>query len=191
MKVRIVAINLILVCMAGMAYAVPPAYEGPFGNPEEPALRVIKWPWLGLRKMVMHTHDGLNQGIQCSPVAAMKEGACGAKYGSCILIDHVGRGLIYSKLPPKASLRETTTYEEQALAYIEKVTASGEESIHKPAVDSSSQAPKQVDEHGNAYLVPKRKESDKSIAQRRYVPERVKQRDRALARRTNLLRLVE
>jgi hypothetical protein len=175
-----------LVGAALTCHAVPPAYVGQFGNPEEPALRVIKWPWLGLRKMVMHTHEGLKSGIQCSPVDAVCEGAHGAAKGSCILLDHTGRGLIYSKLPPKGPLNDKTTYEEKALAYINSETVSGQGTV--PAGNAEAAKPA-VDENGNPYLTVKVKEKDVSKAQRHYVPLRTVQRDRSLARRENLLRL--
>lgn len=176
---------LFAVPLAG--HAVPPAYEGQFGNPEEPALRVVKWPWLGVRKLVVHTHEGLKSGIQCHPPAAVCEGAQGAARGTCILVDHTGRGMIYAKLPPKGSLRPQVSYEEQALAFLNTVAPAGEEGGCVPMPEGTVEVA--VDENGNPYLPFKVKERAVSRAQRRYVPERTVQRDKAYARRENLLRL--
>ena len=178
-----------LFCTAVLCHAVPPAYEGQFGNPEEPALRVVKWPWLGLRKMVMYTHDGLKSGIHCHPPAALCEGGCGAARGTFVLIDHTGRGMIYQKLPPKGSLRVKASYEEQALAFIHEVTYARKEAADMAITAPAEASPDGVDEYGNPYLPFRVKERPIFAAQRRYVPERTVQRDRSLARRENLLRL--
>lgn len=198
MKGITIVILLGAVCFlaAPVCNAVPPAYEGQFGNPEEPALRVVKWPWLGLRKMVMHTHDGLKCGIQCSPCAAVHEGAKGAAHGGCILLDHTGRGIIYSKLPPKGPLRPGPSYEERAMHYIEQKTGGGlppdvsnAEYITCPVCRAEAEKARKLSPpEGGPYLTAKFKEPAKFKAQRRYVGDRTLQRDRALARRENLLK---
>ena len=181
----VVLLGAVCVLAASVCNAVPPAYEGQFGNPEEPALRVVKWPWLGLRKMVMHTHDGLKSGIQCSPCAAVGEGAKGAAHGTCILLDHTGRGMIYSKLPPKGPLHPGASYEEQAMRYIEQKTGGGA----PPDVANAEPVPALSTPEGGPYLTAKVKEPVIFNAQRRYVGDRTVQRDRAFAQRKNLLKL--
>lgn len=192
--------NMTLIALVGVlclaacpGSAVPPAYEGQYGNPEEPALRVVKWPWLGLRKMVMHTHDGLHCGIHRHPPAAICKGIDGAAYGGYVLLDHTGRGLIYSKLPPKGPLRPGPSYEERAMAFIEQqlyVNKEAESLKNQPpsptnyaSVEASLPPPE-----GGPYLVPKERKPVVFDAQRRYVGERTRQRDKSLARRENLLR---
>lgn len=175
--------------LASMAHAVPPAYEGQFGNPEEPALRVLKWPWLGIRKMVNSTHTGLKEGIQCSPIESIHEGAKGAAHGGCVLLDHTGRGMIYQQLPPKKSLKPGPSYEECALYYIESQTGTGQ-----PPDVSQTNSPAETEKalpapEGGPYLEYKVEEPAKFKAQRRYVGARTHQRDRALADRKNLLKL--
>lgn len=193
MRTITVAVLFGIVCLtASTGYAVPPAYEGQYGNPEEPALRVVKWPWLGLRKMVMYTHEGLHCGIHRHPPAALCEGIDGAAYGSYVLLDHTGRGMIYSKLPPKGPLRPGPSYEERALAYIEQVYASkeandlGGQPPNPPCAVSEQAALPMLE--GGPFLMPKEKKPVVYNAQRRYVGKRTIQRDRALARRDNLLR---
>ena len=189
-----VAVLLGIACLTAFAgYAVPPAYEGQYGNPEEPALRVVKWPWLGFRKMVMHTHNGLKCGIERHPPAAICEGIDGAAYGAYVLMDHTGRGIIYSKLPPKGPLRPGPSYEERALAYIEQQVYASKETKDlpgqppNPPCSVSGTEPLTILE-GGPFLMPKEKEPVVFNAQRRYVGKRTLQRDRALERRDNLLR---
>ncbi len=194
-RVTVMVFLGVLIIAASVCNAVPPAYEGPFGNPEEPALRVVKWPWLGFRKMVMHTHDGLRCGIERHPPAALWEGVDGAACGSCVLLDHTGRGLIYSKLPPKGPLRPGPSYEERAQKFIDYELYGAKESedlnsqVPNPPVVAAASPPSVAPPpEGGPYLTPKVKEPVVFDAQRRYVKERTIQRDRALARRNNLLR---
>lgn len=194
-KIITFAMIVAVFCIAApISQAVPPAYEGQFGNPEEPALRVLKWPWLGFRKMVNKTHTGLKEGIQICPGESVRQGACGAVRGSCVLLDHTGRGMIYQKLPPKKSLKPGPSYEEYALYYIEMQTGTGQPP-EVPQVDPEERChPKEPAEvlpppEGGPYLEYKVEEPVIYKAQRRYVGDRTRQRDRALADRTNLLKL--
>ena len=201
MKAMIVAlaITAVLVCASG--YAVPPAYEGKFGNPEEPALRVIKWPWLGFKKFVGSTHEGLKSGMDKESLSATgQDGATGAVKGAGTFVDHTAKGLIYAPLPDKESLNKTVTYEDRAMAYIEKMTksASGEQTeaadgcaetsacCSEDAV-SQDEGIKEVKEE--KYLSSKIEESDVEKAQRRYVPLRASARDRVWSGGGNLLKL--
>ena len=194
MRKMTLAVLVGVFCLAAFqGNAVPPAYEGQYGNPEEPALRVVKWPWLGLRKMVMYTHEGLHCGIHRHPPAALCEGIDGAAYGGYVLLDHTGRGIIYSKLPPKGPLRPGPSYEERAMAYIERQLYTSKEAGSlqgqppSPTCYASQKEPLPPPE-GGPYLVPKERKPVVFDAQRRYVGERTHRRDRAFARRENLLR---
>ncbi len=173
-------------------HAVPPARESQFGNPEEPALRIVKWPWLGFKKLMVRTHEGLERGIQHHPPAALCKGARGASCGSLVLMDHTARGMVYSALPPTAPLRIKVTYEDQALSYIkervgDEETLLDEESAAETKTDTAEDALEADEEI--TYLPLKIKETDVEKAQRRYVPDRVAHRDRVRDGAGNLLRL--
>jgi len=194
MKAMIVAlaITAVLVCASG--YAVPPAYEGKFGNPEEPALRVIKWPWLGFKKFVGSTHEGLKSGMDKESLSATgQDGVTGAVKGAGTFVDHTAKGLIYAPLPDKESLDKTASYEERAMAYIEKMTKteSGEQA---EAADGCAEETAGKDEgceeaKEEKYMSTKIEESDVEKAQRRYVPLRASARDRVWSGGGNLLKL--
>ncbi len=180
---RAISFLAVAALLSGMpvAFAVPPAYTGQFGNPEEPALRVVKWPVLGLRKLFVRTHEGLHDGIHKSPCAAVCEGSCGAVRGTGTLIDHTARGMVYAPLPPKAPLRSTETYEDQALAFIEKMTA--------PPEEPEEVVEKEEEEKEAPYLPFRVRETGVERAQQRYVPDRAAQRERTQPGTGNLLRL--
>ena len=186
----LLAITLLLTSLSG--HAVPPARESQFGNPEEPALRIVKWPWLGFRKLVVRTHEGLEQGIQRHPPEALCKGARGAARGSLVLVDHTACGMVYSALPPTEPLRIKVTYEEQALAYLNE-RAGEEELLPEEELHAESEIAIAADmiekDEEITYLPLKIKETDVVKAQRRYVPERAAYRDRTRAGGGNLLRL--
>ena len=188
-----VFVALSVLCCVSNSFAVPPAHKGPFGNPEEPALRIVKWPVLGLRKFVVRTHEGLQSGLQEESLCATgKEGSRGAFEGSKIMVDHTARGLVYAPLPPKAPLRKKVTYEEQAMAYIESVTAASGEKAEEPVGESAGAEHEEEcagEKKEPKYLNFEMKETDVEKAQRRYVPERVAPRDRVRSGGGNLLRL--
>ena len=119
MKIRLCAAMLLLaVLCVGVANAVPPAYTGQFGNPEEPALRPLKWTWLGVKSLVQSTKDGLASGVEKDPAAMIGEGAVGAAKGSGSLAEHVGHGIVGAPLPPKKD-PSALSYEQAAMVVIE------------------------------------------------------------------------
>ncbi len=182
------AIAAVFLCVSG--YAVPPAYEGPFGNPEEPALRVIKWPWLGLKKLVVSTHEGLKSGMAKESLCETgKDGTSGAWQGSKTLVDHTARGMVYAPLPEKAPLRETDTYEEHAMAFIEAQLKPACEEQATCAEEAPCETEGAETEEPVKYLDLKIEESAVEKAQRRYVPLRAAARARVWCGGGNLLRL--
>ena len=119
MKSRLYAAMLLLaVLCTGVANAVPPAYTGQFGNPEEPALRPLKWTWLGVKSLVQSTKDGLASGVEKDPASMIGEGAVGAAKGSGNLAEHVGHGIVGAPLPPKKDASDLS-YEQAAMIVIE------------------------------------------------------------------------
>lgn len=200
MKTKLLSAAVVMLLLGAVtAFAVPPAYEGQFGNPEEPALRVVKWPWLGVQKLAIRTHAGLKEGIQNDPADAVCKGARGAASGSATLVDHTARGMIYSPLPPKESLRKTVSYEEAVLAALEKKEAetcavengdTSQETAASGGTDGDESADATgAEEKSVNYLVRKVAQTPVEKAQRKYVPEKAAYRDRVRSGGGNLLRL--
>ncbi len=184
MKTRwFAAILLLAVVCTGAASAVPPAYNGPLGNAEEPALRPVKWTWLGVKSLVQSTKDGLASGVEKDPASMAGEGALGAAKGSGSLATHVGKGIVGAPLPPKQDAK-SLSYEQAAMVIINNETDKGktEPQQSEPSADSGqpdpaaklrAPAPSTVlpaAEPATAakpVVVP---ESDVEKAQRKYVP---------------------
>jgi hypothetical protein len=122
MKTRLCAVILLLtVVCAGIAAAVPPTYTGQFGNPEEPALRPIKWAWVGVKSLVQSTKDGLASGVEKDPASMVGEGAVGAVKGTGSLVLSVHRGIVGAPLPPRRDAK-SLPYEEAAMVVINNGT---------------------------------------------------------------------
>ena len=122
MKMRLwVLIAGVLLALSFTASAVPPAYEGQFGNPEEPALRPVKWAWLGVTSFFSNFHAGLKKGAYKDPAAMTTEGAKGAAVGGASFVEHVATGLTYAPVPRKG--KSDMTYEQAAMMVIERETA--------------------------------------------------------------------
>ncbi len=190
MKAAIMLVALAAVCISASVYAVPPAYEGPFGNPEEPALRVIKWPWLGLRKLVVSTHEGLKSGMDKESLSATGvDGAAGAFEGTKTLVNHTAKGLVYAPLPAKEPLGKTDSYEQKAMAYIEKMTKPACEEQPDACATEEQKEESKAEKQEVKLLPPRIKESEVEKAQRRYIPEKAAYRDRTFDGGGNLLKL--
>jgi hypothetical protein len=122
MKIRLYAVVLLTaVLYVGVAGAVPPAYTGQFGNPEEPALRPLKWTWLGVKSLVQSTKDGLANGVEKDPASMAGEGALGAVKGTGSLAASMGHGIVGAPLPPKKDAK-SLSYEQAAMVVINKET---------------------------------------------------------------------
>jgi len=118
------AILLLAMLCAGVADAVPPAYTGEFGNPEEPALRPLKWTYVGVKSLVQSTKDGLASGVEKDPASMAGEGALGAVKGTGSLVSSVGHGIVGAPLPTRKEAK-TLSYEQAALVVIDKETKKG------------------------------------------------------------------
>ena len=122
MKMRLfAAVLLTAVVCTGIAAAVPPAYTGQFGNPEEPALRPLKWTWVGVKTLVESTKDGLASGVQKDPASMAGEGALGAVKGTGGLVSSMGHGIVGAPLPPKRDAK-SLSYEQAAMVVIDNET---------------------------------------------------------------------
>lgn len=182
-KTLTATVLLVLLAISLSSHAVPPAYEGQFGNPEEPALRVVKWPWLGFRKLVSRTHDGLHRGIYKHPPASICEGTKGAVVGTGVFIDHTARGMVYAPLPPKGPLKKKRTYEDNASLFIEMTLNQQGNTGDLAAAQQLAGEPKMLEV--------REVKRDVRRAQRRYVPHLMSYRDRTPAGQGNLLRLAK
>lgn len=91
---------LVLVC-GGAAYAVPPAYTGRLGNPEEPAMRPYKWFWRGIKALVYQPAAGFKNGNAKTPGIGSVEVFRGIRKGTVELGYSVAKGVV-GAVPPKA-----------------------------------------------------------------------------------------
>ena len=96
---------LALVCMSA-AYAVHPAYFGPMGNPEEPALRPYKWMWRGLKALGHQPVQAFEKGDLKTPMLGSIETLRGVRKGAIELGESTFRGLIGAVPPPKGHYKE-------------------------------------------------------------------------------------
>lgn len=92
---------LALVLIAGGAMAVEPAYLGPYGNAEEPALRPYKWAYQGVKGFFWHSGQGLREGNLKFPVIGTVELGRGVRRGSFELGESIYRGLSFARTPEK------------------------------------------------------------------------------------------
>ena len=91
------------------ALAVPPAYSGPFGNPEEPGLRPFKWMWRGVKAFAYQPVVALDQGNRKIPGLGSAEVFRGLRKGSIELDESVFRGMIGSVPPDAKDYRKLST----------------------------------------------------------------------------------
>ena len=89
--------------LAGVCQAVEPAYQGPLGNNEEPALRPYKWMAQGLLSLVYHTGERIGHGNMKTPVIGTVEGFRGLRRGSLKMAESTWHGMLGAPLPPKGS----------------------------------------------------------------------------------------
>lgn len=105
---RAFALFLLAALVAPLAaVAVPASYEGPYGNPEEPALRPYKWMWRGVKALFYQTGYGFKHGNMRTPVLGTAETFRGLRKGTFELGESVYRGLSFAAVPPKGQYKET------------------------------------------------------------------------------------
>lgn len=93
------AVILACVC-SSVAYAVPPAYYGEFGNAEEPAMRPYKWLWRGICAFVYQPVESFRAGNVKMPVVGTVETVRGVRRGSIELGESAFKGL-QGSVPPR------------------------------------------------------------------------------------------
>jgi hypothetical protein len=89
------------VLAAPMSFAVEPAYKGPLGNNEEPALRPYKWLYQGVKSLFYHTGDQFVEGNLHAPVVGSVQGLRGVRRGTVSLGESVYRGAVYAPVPSR------------------------------------------------------------------------------------------
>jgi len=90
---------------APAGFAVEPAYQGQFGNNEEPALRPYKWLYHGVKSLVYHTGDQFVEGNMHTPYVGSVQGLRGLRRGTVNLGESLYRGGVYAPVPPKDSYK--------------------------------------------------------------------------------------
>lgn len=99
----VLIVSLVLSSMA--AYAVPPAYIGPMGNLEEPAMRPYKWLWFGIKKLWQRPLQAIRRGDEKVPFFGALEVTRGAERGVIELTESVYHGMVFAPPPNKRTYR--------------------------------------------------------------------------------------
>jgi len=107
MKRSAFAVLAVVFLLASAAQAVPPAYYGPMGNPEEPALRPYKWLWHGIKVLVYHPVARFNQGNSVYPGVGSLMVWQGAREGVVGLAESGVRGSLYAIPPEPDAFKDT------------------------------------------------------------------------------------
>lgn len=106
-----------ILCCAD-SFGVEPAYCGPMGNPEEPALRPVKWLWHGAKALVYHSHASFNEGRQKGFCPAVHGAATGVRRGTVRFGESVYRGAIGSRVPERGAYRAVGRWNEKLEAAV-------------------------------------------------------------------------
>lgn len=100
---------LLAVLSSGASYAVRPAYEGPLGNPEEPAMRPYKWLWHGVKALTYQPIVSLRDGNIKSPGIGSVDMFKGVRRGVVEMNESVARGICAGEVPAKNQYKELGT----------------------------------------------------------------------------------
>jgi len=99
----------------GGALAVEPAYLGPLGNPEEPAMRPYKWLWHGIGSLFYQTEKSVEYGNMKTPILGTVEGFRGLRRGAVELGESAYKGVIFAPVPREEGSYKTTGKGNQAI----------------------------------------------------------------------------
>lgn len=91
-------------------YSVEPAYSGPLGNAEEPALRPYKWLYRGVKSLFYHTGDQFVVGNLHTPALGSVQGLRGLRRGTFELGESVYRGSVFAPVPPADDYKELRAF---------------------------------------------------------------------------------
>ena len=103
---RVLVLTIAVAVFAGFASAVPPAYEGRLGNPEEPALRPYKWMWRGIKALAYQPAKAFRKGNIKTPGLGSVEVFRGLRKGVVELDESVMRGAMGTVPPPAGNYKE-------------------------------------------------------------------------------------
>lgn len=103
MKLMRTFLVLVMLIGCGWAAAVPPAYNGPLGNPEEPALRPYKWMWRGFKALAYQTANHAKEGNLKTPILGTAEAFRGFRKGIVEFDESTFRGML-GAVPPQAGI---------------------------------------------------------------------------------------
>lgn len=144
MKGRARSLGLTLIALgllSGFAYAIEPAYTGQFGNPEEPALRPIKWCWHGTKALFHHTFIHFRDMRKNGLADSVCETPRGFRRGAVDLTHALYKGSIHARLPEKKAYSELSHWN-QALErqeFMQHGKGARAESQKHTRVDAASQ----------------------------------------------------
>lgn len=190
------AVAAMLILCVSAAYAVEPAYRGPMGNPEEPALRPVKWAWHGTKALFYHTFIPFKYMREKGLCGSSREAVRGLRRGTVIAGQSVYRGAIGSQVPERKAYRKIGTanelLEQQEFMHLCDAKDKGEGEADTPAPPALTVAPA-VAASGEPETRPAapRAETARSrlnAAQRDYIGDRVHTYE-SKSGRGNLLRL--
>lgn len=124
------AVIFLILTSALAAGAIPPAYDGPLGNPEEPAMRPYKWLFRGVLSLLAQPVIAFKEGNMKTPVLGSVEVVRGLRRGAIELDESIVRGLVFAPPPPPGSWKQmgyvnTFLEEDPFLAYLADFLAGG------------------------------------------------------------------
>lgn len=186
---KLILTTLVLVAIAGSAAGVEPAYRGPMGNPEEPALRPVKWLWHGTKALAYRATNGIRDTREDRRFRSLLRGtARGAGEGVAEVGESVFRGAIHSQVPRNQAYKERGLVNrwitDQAPYYIgaaeqkERERQVATDLVHMPPTPdgiheaprearsgSSEQEPEMLQSAREAYLGEQRAKADRAEAE--------------------------
>lgn len=95
--------------LAVTGYSIQPAYKGPMGNWEEPAMRPYKWFLRGVKALTFQTVDSIDRGNRKTPGLGMAEGFRGVRKGAFELGESCFKGAMFAPPPPAGDYRKSSS----------------------------------------------------------------------------------
>jgi hypothetical protein len=92
------------------AFAVEPAYQGKYGNDEEPGLRPYKAMWRGVKALKFHTVNSFKEGNDKVKVVGSVEVFRGMRRGLVELGDSTYRGMAGQRMPDRTVTCKINNY---------------------------------------------------------------------------------
>ncbi|MCX8065534.1 MAG: hypothetical protein N3G21_10240 [Candidatus Hydrogenedentes bacterium] len=99
--------SYLMICF--YSYSIPPAYSGPLGNAEEPALRPYKWFLRGILALGHQTKEKFIEGNMNTPILGTIETGRGIRRGSTELLYSFWKGILYACPPQRTQFHKEET----------------------------------------------------------------------------------